>query len=139
VTDDGAPHRDALALAAGELPWTAIEQRGDPQDLRGRAHQAIDLRLRDVPHLEAEGEVGPHAHVRVERVVLEHHGDVAIRGSDVVDHAVADGDPAAGDLLQAGHHPQRGGLATARRADQDHELAVADLEIELLTVVRPGL
>ena len=38
----------------------------------------------------------------------------------------------AGDLLEAGDHPQAGRLAAARWSDQDHELAVADLQVEVL-------
>ena len=37
---------------------------------------------------------------------------------------------AAVERLKAGQHPQRGGLARARRADKDHELAVLDVEVE---------
>ena len=35
-----------------------------------------------------------------------------------------------GDDLEAGDHPQRGRLAAARRADEHHELAVGDVEVE---------
>ena len=38
---------------------------------------------------------------------------------------------AGGDLLEPGDHPERGRLAAAGRADEDHELAVGDLEVEL--------
>jgi hypothetical protein len=70
--------------------------------------------------------------VRVESVALEDHRDVAILRRDVVDHAVADLEVAGADLLEAGDHPKAGRLATAGRADQDHELAVLDLEVEVL-------
>ena len=43
-----------------------------------------------------------HGHVRVERVVLEDHRDVAILRRDVVHDPVADLDRAVGDRLQAG-------------------------------------
>ena len=35
------------------------------------------------------------------------------------------------DHLEPGDHAQRGGLAAARRADEDHELLVGDVEVEL--------
>ncbi|MBF8290436.1 MAG: putative phenol hydroxylase [Chloroflexi bacterium] len=75
-----------------------------------------------------EGEVVADRHVRVERVALEDHRDVAILGGHVVDHTVTDPEGALGDVFQSGDHPEAGGLAAARRADQDHELAVLDLE-----------
>jgi hypothetical protein len=68
--------------------------------------------------------------VRVQRVVLEHHGDVALGRFQVVDHAVADGDLAAGDFFQPGHHAQQRRLAAARGADDDDELAIGDVGVD---------
>jgi hypothetical protein len=70
--------------------------------------------------------------VWIERVVLEHHGDVAVHRRQIVHHAAVDADVAGGDLLQPGYHAQGGGLAAARGADEHHELAVADLEVHVL-------
>ena len=39
---------------------------------------------------------------------------------------------AVGDLLEARNHPQSGRLSAARRPDQHHELAVTDLELEVV-------
>ena len=99
--------------------------------MRGRlAHPLVDLGLRHLLQLEPERHVVEHAHVRVERVVLEHHGDVALLRRHVVDDAVADADRALRDHLEPGDHAQRRGLAAARRADEHHELAVGDVEVE---------
>src|SRR5690606_22855334 len=73
-----------------------------------------------------------HRHVRVEGVVLEDHRDVAVLRCPLVDHLAADLQLPRGDVLEAGDHPQRGRLAAARGADQDHELAVADLQVHVL-------
>jgi hypothetical protein len=70
--------------------------------------------------------------VGVERVVLEDHRDVAVLRRDIGDVAVADEDAAGVDLFEAGQHAQRRGLATAGGADEDQELAVGDLEVELV-------
>ena len=43
-------------------------------------------------HLEREADVVAHRHVRVERVVLEDHRDVAILRLEVVDDPAADAD-----------------------------------------------
>ena len=69
--------------------------------------------------LQAERHVLPHVHVRIQGVVLKHHGDVAVLRCDVVDHAIADRDRAGGDVFQAGHQPQCRALSTPRRANQD--------------------
>jgi hypothetical protein len=75
--------------------------------------------------------------VRVERVVLEHHGDVAFARFKIVHHAPADGHLALGDFLQPRDHAQDRGLAAARGADEHDELAVRDLEIAPVTAVTP--
>jgi hypothetical protein len=66
--------------------------------------------------------------VRVERVVLEHHRDVALFRRHVVHDALADADVAARNILEPGDHAQQGGFPAARGADQDHEFAVADVD-----------
>jgi hypothetical protein len=70
------------------------------------------------------------AQMRIERVVLEDHRDVAIARRDVVDHAVADQDIAGRDFLEPGDHAQGGRLAAAGRPDQNHEFVVLDLKID---------
>jgi hypothetical protein len=89
---------------------------------------------------EGERDVLVHAEVRVERVVLEHHRQVAVAGREVVDDLVADLDLALGDVLQPHDHPQDRRLPAARRADEDHELAVVDLQVDVghRRRVRPG-
>src|SRR5205085_4788781 len=71
------------------------------------------------------------AHVRVERVVLEHHGDVAVHGREFIDHIAVDRDRAGGDRLKPGDHPQCRRLAAAGRSHEHHELLVADLQIDV--------
>ena len=70
--------------------------------------------------------------MRIQRVVLEHHGDVPILRLHVVDHPVADHQRASGDRLQPGDHPQRRRLAAPRRTDEHQELAVGDVEAEVV-------
>ena len=79
-------HGDALALAAGELAGLAVEQVLDLQQLRRpAATRSSLLALRHAAHLQAEGDVLRHRHGRIERVGLEHHGDVAVLRRHVVD------------------------------------------------------
>ena len=52
-------------------------------------------------------------------------------GGRCVTSRLVDVDRALVDVLEAGEHPQAGGLAATGGADQDEELAVADLEVEL--------
>ena len=132
LAHDGAAHGHALALAAGQFARLALQQVREFEDLGGLVHAALDFFLGHFGDLQAIGHVLVVRHVRVQRIVLEHHGDVALGGLQVVDHAVADAQFAAGDFFQARHHAQQGGLAAARGADDDDELAVLDLGVHAM-------
>ena len=64
--------------------------------------------------------------MRVERILLEHEGDVALGRLQPGRHPAADLDGAAIRLLEPGDQPQRRGLAGAGRPEQHDELAVGD-------------
>jgi hypothetical protein len=75
--------------------------------------------------------------VRVQSVVLEDHRDVTVLGRQVVDDVASDPDLSGRDFLETGHHAEGARLAAARRADEDDELAVTDLEVEVDDGARP--
>ena len=79
---------------------------------------------------QAERHVFGNRHVRIERIVLEHHRDVAIFRRHVVDDVAADHDVAVGDVLQPRDHPQRGRLSAPRWSHQHDKLVVGDIEID---------
>ena len=132
LADDGPSERDALPLPAGERLGLAIEQLVQAKDLARVRDASFDLVLRRLAQLQPKGEVVIDAHVRIERVALEDHRDVAVLGGDVVHDPVADQEPAVADLLQSGHAAQRCRLATSGRSHQDQELAIVDLEVEVV-------
>ena len=127
---DGTAHGDALALATGEGLRLALEVVGQVEDAGRLLHALADLALVDPGDLQGEAHVVGHRHVRVERVVLEHHRDVAVLGRQVGDVAVADPDLPVVDLLEAGEHAQGGGLATPGGTDEDEELPVGYVDVE---------
>ena len=127
-----AAHRDPLALSARELRRPPLQQREEPEDLRGIEHALFELRLRGLPELQPEREVLFDRHVRVEGVALEHHRDVSRLRLQIGDLAVADRDLAGGDLLQSGDHPQDRGLPASGGTHEDHEFAVRDLERDIV-------
>ena len=126
---DRPAHRDPLRLSAGQLLRISVQQMLHLQQAGGVTHALVQLRLRRARQLQAEGQVVVDLHVRVQRVVLEHHRDAALLGGQRVDGAVADAQLAASDALQARDHPQQRRLRAARRADEDHELAVPHFQV----------
>src|SRR5262249_56457229 len=66
----------------------------------------------------------------VERVVLEHHGDVALFRRHAIDDALADADFARGDVLEPRDHAQQRRLAASRRPHQHDEFAFVDEDVD---------
>jgi hypothetical protein len=129
LAHDRASHGDALALAARKRTRLPVEERTELEDLRRALHAHVDLLGRHAPDAQPVGHVFVHRHVRIERVVLEHHGDIAVLGLDAVHHLAGDRDLALGDRLQPGDHPEQRRLAAARGTDDHDELAVGDLHV----------
>ena len=118
------------ATIAGQLARVPVEQFAETEDVRRTRHLPVDRRLVGVRQSQAERHVVAHGHVRIQRVVLEHHRDVPFLRGHAVDDAFADQDLAFADFLEAGDHAQQGGLAAARGADEHRELAIGDLDID---------
>ncbi len=69
---------------------------------------------------------------RVERVGLEHHGNVALGGMKTVNGAAIDANIARGNRLKAGNGVEQSGLTAARWTDQHEESAFFKLQIDPL-------
>src|SRR5499426_3716932 len=130
IAHDGAAHGDALALAAGELARIAAEQGAEAENIGGPAHALLDLALRCAAQHEREAHIGGDGHVRIERVVLKHHGNVALLRRHAIDDALADADFAGGDVLEPSDHPQQGRLAASRGSHEHDEFAVVDEDVD---------
>ena len=130
LAHDRAADRNPLALATRQVFGFAVEQVFDVQNFCGVVDQPIDLGPRHLAEREAEGHVLAQVHVRVERVRLKHHRDAALGGRHVIDDAAGDGERARGDVFEAGDRPQQGRLAASRGADEHHEFAVTNLEVD---------
>ena len=132
LANDGAAHRHSLTLATGQRLGLAIEVRLEIEHLRDLFDAGADLRLVGSGELERKTHVLGHRHVRVQRVVLEDHRDVALFRLLTGDVAVADEDASTVDVFEPGEHAQGGRLSAAGGSDEDEELAVLDLEVELV-------
>ena len=78
------------------------------------------------------GDVARHRHVRKQRVVLEHHADVALVRRHQRHVAVAEPGLAAVGAHEARQHHQQGRLAGTGRAEQGDEFAAGDLEADVV-------
>ena len=72
-----ARHGDALLLATGELRRPPLTVPAELHHVERAVHTLADLGRWDAAHRQREADVLCDAHVREERVVLEHHADVA--------------------------------------------------------------
>ncbi len=66
--------------------------------------------------------------MRIQRVVLEDHGDVTVLWRGGIDCSAVDADGSIGDRFKSRDHSQQGGLAASRWAHQDKELAIVDVQ-----------
>ena len=130
VANDGAANCHPLALPTGELARQAVQQGFDAEHRGGAVHPRLDLVGRRAPCLQSERDVLAHVQVGVERVVLEHHGEVAVARTHLVHHVVTDGNGAGVHLLQPRDAAEQRRLAAARRADEDRELTFGDIEVD---------
>ena len=78
--------------ADGRLPSRSL----DLQHLGDGAHLAVDLGLAHARGAQREGDVLVDRQVRVEREGLEHEGDVAVGGLEVLHRLAVDQDVAVG-------------------------------------------
>ena len=82
--------------------------RLEVEDPRRFRHLAIDLAAWNLGEPERESHVLAHGHVRVQRVVLEHHRDASVLGCPVGDDLAADSELAVADVFQTRDHSKRG-------------------------------
>ncbi|MCY1231036.1 hypothetical protein D9M72_434720 [compost metagenome] len=132
VAHQRTAHGDALALTAGKLARLAVEQMADLQHVGDLLDRLFALVLRHAADFHAEGDVSGDRHVRIERVGLEHHGDVALRRMQIGDRAAIDGDLPRRDRLQPGNRVEQRGLTAARGADEHEETTLFNLQVDVL-------
>ena len=130
MAHDGPAYRDALPLPAGQFGGRAVEigveakQVGGPGDL-GRDRLFLGLLL-----AQGKGQVFANRHMGIERVVLKHERDIAVSRGDRGHVAAVEQDPAAGNFLEPCDAEEERAFPAARRAEERHEAAVRNLEIE---------
>jgi hypothetical protein len=130
--DQRARERHALLLAAGQLVRLALGEAAELHEFQHGGHALGDLRLRHAVLLQAEGDILLDVHVRKQRVGLEHH----VHGPLVRRHArhvlAVDQNAAGTRCFEAAEHAQQRGLAAAGRSQQAENLALIDLQADVI-------
>ena len=133
---EGARNRDALLLAARKLRRVAVGFVCEADARQELLCRLLGLFLCDMAHLHRrEHDVLEHRHVREEVEALEHHADFL---ADVVDIRLAiqqdavDGHRAFRRHFEEVDAPQQRTLARARRADDDDDFLLLDMEVDAL-------
>jgi hypothetical protein len=118
----------ALAHAAGKLRRISVREIVEPHERQRFAHAALDLGGFGAVAAQAEGYVVPHCEPGKARVFLEDDADA---GGDVTLHRPAlEGNRAGARRRQPGQDFQQCRLAAAGRADDRHEFALGEVEID---------
>ena len=81
---------------------------------------------------EPELHVFAHRQVGEDRVILEHHADVALGRVQVVDAGAVKIEIPALDGVEAGDHAQQGRLAAAGRPKKGKKFPAADVQVQVL-------
>ena len=129
--DERPRNRDPLLLPAGELRRRSVAVGLEPDQRQCLLRPPAHLRLRDPIHAQAEADVLEHAHVRKQRVRLEHGVHRSLVRRQRVDPPAVQRDRPLRRRDETADEIQRRRLAAARRAEQAEELAVADGQVEL--------
>ncbi|MOA15004.1 hypothetical protein D3C78_1351410 [compost metagenome] len=88
-------------------------------------------------HLQAEGDVLRHRHVREQGVALEHGVDRAAEGRESLHRLAVEADAAGGGLFESGNEAQQGGLATAGGAEEGEEFVGTDIQRHIVQGLQP--
>ncbi|CAM2138117.1 hypothetical protein PT2222_100127 [Paraburkholderia tropica] len=130
--DERTRERDALLLAARELMRLALRVAAHLHEIERVGHAFPDFVLRHPFLLEAERNIRFHAHMRKERIRLEHHVDRTAIGRQRREVLAIDEDLARGGRFQPGEHAQQRGLAAARTAEQREQFILRDVQADVV-------
>src|SRR5581483_1695284 len=125
--------RHALLFAAGELIWKRVHLVREPNHCEHLRNLLADRRVRVALHLQRIRDVLGGGTAREQLEVLEDTADVApkhghLRALEPSELAAADHDLAARRLELLEEQADKRRLAGARGADDEHELALVDVE-----------
>ena len=101
------------------------------KNLRRLMYTAVNLCLVLLAEIQTERNILIHIHMGIERIVLEHHCNVAVFGRHLVHKPVPNIYFTLCNGLKPCNHTQSGGLPTSRRTDQNNKFLILDLKIQI--------
>ncbi len=138
LAHEGPRQGHPLALAAGELIGSAAFQSFQPY----RGQHGLDLaaqhRLWQLQLAQPIGDIVEDIEMRKDRIGLEHHVGGPQMWRYLIHGLAVHDDGAAVGRLEAGDHPQQGGLAAARWAQQREEFAALHLQADSIHDLWPA-
>ena len=129
--DNGTSQRDTLTLTAGKRFRLTGKQPFYAQYCGGFANAGIYFLRIDFAQFKTERHVVVNRHMRIKRVVLEHHRYISVFGVHIIYEFAVDIKFARGDFFQTRYHTQRRRFSAARRSDEHDKFFVIDFQIEI--------
>ena len=108
---------------------TGLDQHATLRSLEVALKEVIAKKLVWRRRSSGQAKILLDIHMRVERVILKDHGDVAIPRGNIIDYSITNLNRAARRSLQPSDHPQRCALPTTTRTNKHRELAVWNAQI----------
>ena len=136
LQDERPCQRHALLLAARQLRGTSLLEPTEADELDRPPHAAVALGAPEsvavAPPSQAVGDVVGDAQVREQRVRLEHRVDGPAMRWRVDEIDPVEANAPARRLFETADHPQRRGLAAARRPEEGKELTGFDHQVDVV-------
>jgi hypothetical protein len=107
LTDNGTADRNTLLLTATQLLRAAVKKVINLKQLGCLPNPLSDLFCADFGQLERVGNIVKHRLVRIQRIILKNHGNVAVLRRQLINRLPIEADGAGGDMLQPRYHPHR--------------------------------
>src|SRR5258708_7090788 len=118
----------ALLLTARKLRWSALQQMPNMQHVGNLLDLRRDLVFACVSGFERKGDTLIDCFTRIERIILEYKGQIALGGSLAFDVLLINENIAIVRALQSRHTTQQGCFARSRRTKQDYKFPVIDVQ-----------
>lgn len=102
------------------------------QDIGNFLNRLITLRLGHFTNFHAKSDISCNRHIRIKRIGLENHRNIALGRMQPGNRLSIDGDIPGRDWFEPGDSVQQCRLSAARRANEDEKTTLIDLDIDIL-------